>query len=127
MASARPRILIAEDDPAVASLLADALGAAGFATAVVSDGGEALERADSEAFDLVILDIGLPSVDGLQLLNELRARGRSVPVLILSAMGSAYDRVAGLYAGADDYVSKPFDIDELIARVRARLRDHEGS
>lgn len=120
------RILIAEDEPMVASLLVDVLDAAGFATAVVGDGREALDLVDSEEFALVILDIGLPSVDGLQVVHELRARGRSIPVVILSARSSPHDAVTGLYAGADDYVSKPFDVDEVMARIRARLRDHDA-
>lgn len=110
----------------VASLLVDVLDAAGFATAVVGDGREALDLVDSEEFALVILDIGLPSVDGLQVVHELRARGRSIPVVILSARSSPHDAVTGLYAGADDYVSKPFDVDEVMARIRARLRDHDA-
>jgi two-component system response regulator QseB len=126
MASSRPRILIAEDDQAVASLLVDALSADGYVTSVVGDGQQALDRAASDEFDLLILDIGLPSQDGLAVLHELRARGRSLPVLILSARSRPDDAVTGLYAGADDYISKPFDLDEVMARVRARLRDHDA-
>jgi DNA-binding response OmpR family regulator len=122
MASSGPRILIAADDPSVASLLVDALSADGYVTSVVGDGRQALDRAASGEFDLVILDIGLPGPDGLEVLHDLRAQGRSVPVLILSARSKPGDAVTGLYAGADDYVSKPFDLDEMMARVRARLR-----
>ena len=125
MASKTSRVLIAEDDPAVASVLADWLTENGFATAVVGDGREALDRADSDDFDVVVLDIGLPGRDGLDVLHELRARGRMVPILILTAADSLQDTVAGLEAGADDYMSKPFDLDEVVARIRARLREGE--
>jgi len=110
----------------VASLLVEALDAAGFASEVVADGREALDRAASGEFALVILDIGLPRVDGLQVLHRLRARGSLVPVLVLTGRSSHDDAVIGLYAGADDYVSKPFDVDEVIARIRARLREHDA-
>jgi DNA-binding response OmpR family regulator len=121
------RVLIAEDEPAISLLLAEALHAEGYATTVVADGLQALEKALSGDFDLVVLDIGLPAQDGLTVLHELRGRGSSVPVLILTAMGSPRDTVTGLYAGADDYISKPFDLSEVVARIRARLRDHRGS
>jgi DNA-binding response OmpR family regulator len=127
MERAKARILIADDEPAVATLLAEALDTAGYSSSVVGDGREALRRADSGAFELVILDLGLPGLSGLEVLQSLRARGCSVPVLILTAMSSPADKVTGLYAGADDYLTKPFDLGEVIARVRARLRDHYGS
>lgn len=125
MAAMTSRVLIAEDDPAVAAVLEEWLTASGFTTAVVGDGREALDRADSDDFDVVVLDIGLPGRDGLDVLHELRARGRMVPILILTAAASLQDTVAGLEAGADDYISKPFDLDEVVARIRARLREGE--
>jgi two-component system, OmpR family, response regulator len=120
--AAKPRILIAEDDPAVAALLAEGLGAHGFATTVVHDGRNAFHRAATEDFGVVILDIGIPGLDGLEVLHRLRAHGRLMPILILSASDSLQERVAGLYAGADDYIGKPFDLDEVVARIRARIR-----
>jgi two-component system OmpR family response regulator len=120
--SAKHRILIAEDDPAVAALLAEGLGSHGFATTVVHDGRDAFHRAATEDFGVVILDIGLPGLDGLEVLHRLRAHGRLMPILILTAFDDIDQRVAGLYAGADDYVGKPFDLDEVVARIRARIR-----
>jgi DNA-binding response OmpR family regulator len=119
------RVLIAEDDPAVASVLEEFLTANGFATSIVRDGRDALDRADSDDFDVVVLDIGLPGRDGMEVLHELRARGRMVPILILTAYGGLEQTVAGLEAGADDYIAKPFDLDEVVARIRARLREGE--
>jgi DNA-binding response OmpR family regulator len=120
--AAKPRILIAEDDPAVAALLAEGLGAQGFATTVVHNGRDAFHRAATEDFGVVILDVGLPGLDGLEVLHRLRAHGRLMPVLIVTASDSIEERVAGLYAGADDYIGKPFDLDEVVARIRARIR-----
>lgn len=120
---AHPRVLIAEDDPAVAALLAEGLGAQGFTTTVVRDGRDAFRCAATEDFGVVILDIGLPGLDGLEVLHGLRAHRRLMPILILTASDNLEQRVAGLYAGADDYIGKPFDLDEVVARVRARIRD----
>jgi len=117
------RILIAEDEPRIASFLEKGLRANGFSTTVTEDGRDALDLADSEDFDLLILDIGLPGRDGFSVLRELRARGRRLPVVILTARDSVEDTVAGLEGGADDYVPKPFRFEELLARVRARLRE----
>src|SRR5688572_10034272 len=117
------RILIAEDERRIASFLEKGLRANGFTTTVVEDGRDALDLADSEDFDLLILDVGLPGRDGFSVLQELRARGRARPVIILTARDSVEDTVAGLEGGADDYVPKPFRFDELLARVRARLRE----
>lgn len=117
------RILIAEDEPRIASFLEKGLRANGFTTTVTDDGRDALEMADSEDFDLLILDIGLPGRDGFSVLRELRTRGRRLPVVILTARDSIDDTVAGLEGGADDYVPKPFRFEELLARVRARLRE----
>ncbi len=117
------RILIAEDEPRIASFLEKGLRANGFTTTVTEDGRDALDLADSEDFDLLILDVGLPGRDGFSVLRELRARGRRLPVIILTARDSVEDTVAGLEGGADDYVPKPFRFEELLARVRARLRE----
>lgn len=116
------RILIAEDEGRIASFLQKGLKSHGFTTSVASDGKEALEMALSDEFDLLILDLGLPSKDGLAVLEELRTRGKKMPVLILTARDSLSDMVGGLEGGADDYVTKPFRFEELLARVRARLR-----
>jgi DNA-binding response OmpR family regulator len=117
------RILIAEDEPRIASFLEKGLRANGFTTSVTDDGRDALDLADSEDFDLLILDVGLPGRDGFSVLRELRARGRRLPVVILTARDSVEDTVTGLEGGADDYVPKPFKFEELLARVRARLRE----
>jgi two-component system copper resistance phosphate regulon response regulator CusR len=117
------RILIAEDEEQIASFLEKGLRAAGYTTTVAGDGVSALVKALSGEFDLLILDIGLPDKDGFEVLRDVRARDRDLPVLILTARDSARDAVAGLDLGADDYVRKPFPFDELLARVRARLRE----
>jgi len=116
------RILIAEDEPRIASFLEKGLRANGFVTAVAGDGDEALARARSGEFDLLILDLGLPGRDGFGVLAELRRHDRRLPVVILTARDSVGDTVAGLEGGADDYVTKPFSFEELLARVRVRLR-----
>lgn len=116
------RILIAEDETRIASFLEKGLKANGFTTAVVRDGNDALEMARSGEFDLMILDIGLPSRDGFSVLEELRNRDRRLPVIILTARTEVADTVAGLEGGADDYVPKPFRFEELLARIRVRLR-----
>jgi two-component system, OmpR family, copper resistance phosphate regulon response regulator CusR len=125
MVGGMPRVLIAEDDPGVASVLVEGLTAEGFSTGVARDGRDALARAESGEFDLVVLDLGLPVQNGFDVLHELRAHGRSVPVVILTARSSLETTVAGLEAGADDYIAKPFDLDEVVARIRARLRERE--
>ena len=117
------RILIAEDEPRIAAFLEKGLRANGFTTTVTDDGHDALSLADTDDFDLLILDIGLPGRDGFAVLRELRRRGRRLPVVILTARDSVEDTVAGLEGGADDYVAKPFRFEELLARVRARLRE----
>jgi DNA-binding response OmpR family regulator len=113
------RILIAEDEEGVVAFLEKGLRASGYAPTTVGDGRTALALARSERFDLVVLDLGLPQMDGLDVLRELRSVGRRIPVLILSARD---DVVSGLDLGADDYVRKPFRFEELLARIRARLR-----
>jgi two-component system, OmpR family, copper resistance phosphate regulon response regulator CusR len=116
------RILIAEDEARIAAFLDKGLRANGFATAVAADGDTALALAHSGEFDLLILDLGLPGRDGLDVLRSLRQGSQDLPVVILTARDGVDDTVAGLDGGADDYVTKPFSFDELLARVRARLR-----
>lgn len=120
------RILIVEDEPAIASSIAAALTAAGYQIRTAGDGEEAWFLGDTEDFDLVVLDLGLPKIDGLTVLKRWRGAGRQVPVLILTARGAWPERVEGIDAGADDYLSKPFQIEELLARVRALIRRAAG-
>jgi DNA-binding response OmpR family regulator len=117
------RILIAEDEPRLASFLEKGLRANGFTTTVVADGLAASAMARDDRFDLLILDLGLPGRDGTTVLHELRSADQRMPVLILTARDDVSDKVAGLEGGADDYMTKPFRFEELLARVRARLRD----
>jgi DNA-binding response OmpR family regulator len=116
------RILIAEDEHGISSFLEGGLRAAGFAATVVEDGASALALARTGEFDLVVLDLGLPTRDGLSVLEELRSGGDRLPVVVLTARSELDDMVAGLDLGADDYVTKPFRFEELLARIRARLR-----
>jgi DNA-binding response OmpR family regulator len=116
------RILIVEDEARIASFLEKGLRANGFATQVTGDGAQALLLARTEEFDLLILDLGLPDQDGLDVLRDLRQEGVSLPVIILTARDRVGDRVVGLEGGADDYITKPFRFEELLARVRVRLR-----
>jgi two-component system response regulator QseB len=124
MSTAAPRVLVIEDDPQLSSMLADLLQLEGYAVEVARDGHRGLHLGLSGGFDAIILDRGLPAVEGLDLLGRLRSRGVATPVLILSALGLARDRVDGLDAGAEDYLAKPFDVEELLARLRALLRRH---
>ncbi len=116
------RILIAEDEPRLASFLEKGLKSNGFTTTTVGDGVSAVLLADDADFDLIVLDIGLPGKDGFSVLREVRAAGQRIPVIILSARDDISDKVDGLELGADDYVTKPFRFEELLARVRVRLR-----
>jgi DNA-binding response OmpR family regulator len=120
------RILIAEDEERIASFIEKGLRANGFTTTIAADGHQAIALARSGDFDLVILDLGLPGKDGSDVLRELREWDRRTPVLILSARDNMTDKVSGLEAGADDYVTKPFSFEELLARVRVRLRDERA-
>ncbi len=116
------RILVVEDRREVLDLLDQALRAAGYQVTLAVDGEDGLARASEAGVDLVVLDVGLPKRSGIDVARELRARGIAVPLLMLTARDTVSDRVEGLDAGADDYLSKPFDLDELLARVRALLR-----
>jgi DNA-binding response OmpR family regulator len=116
------RILIVEDEPRIASFMAKGLTADGFTTTVASDGVTGLDLALSGDFDLMVLDIGLPRLDGYGVLDGLRSQGSRVPVIVLTARDSVTDTVHALEGGADDYMPKPFRFAELLARVRLRLR-----
>jgi DNA-binding response OmpR family regulator len=117
------RILIAEDEPRLAAFLEKGLRAQGFTTTVVSDGAAASAMAQDEEFDLLVLDLGLPGKQGAEVLRDMRLGGQRMPVLILTARDDLDSTVAGLEGGADDYVTKPFKFEELLARIRARLRE----
>lgn len=120
------RLLLVEDDPMIGTSVQKGLRQDGFVVDWVTD-GEAAERAlASGVHDLVLLDLGLPKKSGQEVLRGLRARGRDLPVLLVTARDAVPDRIAGLDAGADDYVVKPFDLDELAARIRALLRRRSG-
>lgn len=116
------RILIADDTPQIVRFLTKGLRAEGHITTAVDDGDMALELALTGQFDLMLLDLGLPGRDGLGVLTELRRRRVTLPIIVLTARGAAQDVVTGLDSGADDYISKPFRLPELLARVRLRLR-----
>ncbi len=116
------RILIVEDEQRIASFIAKGLTAEGHITVTVGDGVEGLDHALSDEFDLMVLDIGLPRLSGFDVLDQLRAQGSRMPVIVLTARDSVTDTVSALDSGADDYMSKPFRFAELLARVRVRLR-----
>jgi two-component system OmpR family response regulator len=120
------RVLLVEDDSRIASDVTGALEAAGYVVETVSDGEEAWFRGDTEDYGAVILDLGLPKMDGLSVLKRWRANGRHMPVLILTARGSWAERVDGIDAGADDYLPKPFRMEELLSRLRAIVRRSSG-
>ena len=115
--SEKSRLLVVEDDPALAQALALALSRRGFSVAQATNGRTALERGVGESFSAIILDLTLPEMDGLEVLRSLRAKGVTTPVIVLTARGTVGDRVQGLRLGADDYLPKPFDLDELEARL----------
>jgi len=115
------RILIAEDEPRISSFIEKGLRANGFSTDIVEDGVTAYGRARSGDHDLMVLDIGLPQMDGFAVLTLLRRDGSALPVIVLTARDSVHDVVAGLEGGADDYMPKPFKFEELVARIRLRL------
>ena len=116
------RILVVEDDGRLAGMLGELLEGEGYAVVVARDGQRALHEGLTTPFDLLLLDRGLPVIEGLDVLDKLRASGVATPALVLSALGNPADRVEGLDRGAEDYLSKPFDIGELLARIRALLR-----
>jgi two-component system, OmpR family, copper resistance phosphate regulon response regulator CusR len=117
------RILIAEDEAGIASFIVKGLTADGHTATVAEDGNVALSAARSGAFDLIVLDLGLPGRDGLSVLRELRRDDITIPVIILTARDTLDDLVGGLDSGADDFIAKPFRFDELLARIRSRLRE----
>ncbi len=123
----RPRLMLAEDDPQLGPLMARVLEEV-YAVELISDGAQALEAARWNRFDALIVDRRLPSIDGVSIVETLRKKGVTTPTLILTALGTVQDRVRGLDAGANDYLVKPFDFDELFARLRAirRVADGEG-
>jgi two-component system OmpR family response regulator len=120
------RLLLVEDDTMIGEAVLDQLRAEDYAVDWVRDGEMALTALNTQTYDLVLLDLGLPRVDGLEVLRSLRARKLRVPVLIATARDSVQQRVQGLDAGADDYILKPYDLDELLARIRALLRRAAG-
>ncbi len=120
------RVLVVEDDRRIASDVSRALAAAGYVVETVRDGAEAWFRGDTEDYAAIILDLGLPGMDGLAVLKRWRQNGRRTPVLILTARGSWAERVDGIDAGADDYLPKPFRMEELLARLRSIVRRSAG-
>src|SRR3954462_7195557 len=119
-----PRLLLVEDDRELAGLLNGLLTEEGYDVEVAPDGQRGLHLGLTRTYDVMVLDRGLPGIEGLDLLGRLRSKGIVTPMLVLSARGNPADRVEGLDAGAEDYVSKPFDIEELLARLRGLLRRH---
>ena len=120
-------ILIAEDEARIALFVSKGLRAAGYSPTVVGNGLEAVSYAQSGTFDLMLLDVGLPGIDGFEVMKRIRAQQLPLPIIMLTARSAVSDMVAGLDGGADDYLAKPFKFDELLARIRLRLRDAEQS
>lgn len=120
------RILLVEDEPRIARDLAKTLEGAGYVVDRAADGEEAWFKGDVEDYDAVVLDLGLPKIDGLSVLKRWRENGRGFPVLVLTARGSWRERVEGIDAGADDYLPKPFEMDEVLSRLRAIIRRSAG-
>ena len=118
-------ILIAEDEPRIASFLEKGLKAKGFNTAIAPDAPAVMQMVFNDNFDLLLLDLGLPEKDGLEVLEELRGQGADLPIIILTARDDINDKIAGLEGGADDYVTKPFRFEELVARINLRLRSNQ--
>ena len=126
MRATRSRVLVVEDDPAIRTALQEKLTLEGYEVTAVADGERAQDRLAEGNLDLLVLDLMLPGLDGISLLHWLRRRDRALPVLILSARDREADKVAGLKIGADDYLTKPFGLDELMARIQALLRRAYG-
>jgi two-component system, OmpR family, response regulator len=124
MPLAQGEVLVVEDDTQLAAMLVELLTGEGYRVDVAHDGQRGLHLGLTRPYDVIVLDRGLPAIEGLDLLGRLRSRGVQAPVLVLSALSFPRDRVEGLDAGAEDYLGKPFDVDELLARVRALLRRH---
>ncbi len=122
----QPLVLVADDEPRITKLVTIALGSEGFRVITAASGEEAVVKAEEYRPDVVLLDIVMPDVDGIEVMRRLRESGRAVPVILLTAKGSTADKAMGLDLGADDYVAKPFHPDELAARVRAVLRRSTG-
>jgi two-component system OmpR family response regulator len=120
------RVLVVEDEPSIGRALVRALGAAGYAAEAAPDGARADFLVRTESYDAIVLDLGLPAIDGLTLLGQWRAIGVTAPVLILTARGTWHEKVQGIDMGADDYVAKPFRTEEVIARLRALIRRASG-
>jgi two-component system OmpR family response regulator len=120
------RLLVVEDEPALAAQLRDTLSAGGFAVDISADGDDALSLGSTEPYDAIVLDLGLPGVDGVSVVRRWRQKGRSMPVLLLTGWSDGRSRADGLNAGADDYMGKPFLGDELLARLRALIRRTHG-
>jgi two-component system alkaline phosphatase synthesis response regulator PhoP len=116
------RLLLVEDEPGLVLTLTDRLAREGYAVENAADGESGLDRAVASPFDLIVLDLMLPRMNGLDVLRELRRRGNETPVIVLTARGQVVDKVVGLKLGADDYVTKPFEMMELLARIEAKLR-----
>ncbi len=125
--TAGPRLLLVEDDPALSSMLAEILGGEGYAVSVARDGQAGLHLGLVQEWDVLVIDRGLPAVEGVALVGRLRGRGVTAPALLLTARGTVADKVEGLDAGAQDYLVKPFDVEELLARLRALLRPMASS
>ncbi|MBW3606611.1 MAG: response regulator transcription factor [Actinobacteria bacterium] len=122
MSTRLPTVLVVDDDEAIRTALERALGLEGFAVSTVAGGHAALEAVADQPPDVIVLDVVMPDLDGVSVTKDLRGQGRQMPILVLSALDEVDDRVAGLQAGADDYLIKPFAVDELVARLHALLR-----
>ena len=120
------KVLIVEDDHHIARQLSEHLLQSGFVTHVANDGEQGHFQGENESYDAVLLDIGLPGMDGFSILERWRSAGLTMPVIIVTARGSKLDTIRGLEAGADDYVNKPFDMEEVTVRLRANIRRHKG-